>query len=299
MMPSGTVDQQFHCPYCRKAGDFAFLFNGRNYYHCPSCDLISATQTKDIDTVIAYYRERYFDDQSGDQMSGQRTNLYSHILNILAGYKKPGSLFDLGCGCGFFLKEARERGWQVFGVDPSRQSIDHAKSLIGDGVVCGTLEDIPANRQFDAIVLVNVFDHMVDGWRQLTKIQNLLASEGILYLRLPNGLFHSFLIRFFQLFSAGQFVQPLLIFHEYAVTPKTMKRCLSDVGFNDIHVFNAPLTEGHFHLAGWTPGRLTQKILIGLIWMFFKILEKLSGGLWVWGPSFHVIARKGPEGCSP
>jgi 2-polyprenyl-3-methyl-5-hydroxy-6-metoxy-1,4-benzoquinol methylase len=47
----------------------------------------------------------------------------------------------LGCGCGFFLKETRERGWQVLGVDPSRKLIEYDKLLIGDDVICGTLDD--------------------------------------------------------------------------------------------------------------------------------------------------------------
>jgi len=148
---SAVENEKLHCPYCRTLSGFSFPVHRRSYYRCPSCDLIFARQKEDINTVIAYYRNRYFDDQTGDQMSGQRTNIYRHILDVLEDYKNPGSLLDLGCGCGFFLKEASERGWQVFGVDPSRKSIDHAKSLIGNAVVCGTLDDVPTDRRFDAI----------------------------------------------------------------------------------------------------------------------------------------------------
>ncbi|MBU0653487.1 MAG: hypothetical protein KKG96_11515, partial [Proteobacteria bacterium] len=89
------------------------------------------------------------------------------------------------------------------------------------------------------------------------------------------------------------------IFHEYAITPRAIKRCLGDMGFVDIRVFNAHLTGGNFCPAGWTFAKLTMNILSSLIWGFSKFLEKLSGGRWLWGPSLQVIARKGTGGRRP
>lgn len=292
MTPPNAGDKKIYCPYCQTGSDFYFPFHSRTYYHCPSCDLIFARQEEDIKTVIAYYRNHYFADQTGDQMSGQRTNIYRHILDVMEDYKNPGSLLDLGCGCGFFLKEAAERGWQVSGVDPSQKSIAYARLLIGDNAVCGTLDDVPADRRFDAITLINVLDHMVDACRQLQKVKDLLAPEGILYLRFPNGYFHSFVMHLSLMLSAKQFMNPFLIFHEYAITPRAIKRCLGDMGFVDIQVFNAHLTGGNFCPVSWTFAKLTMKIISSLTWGFFKSLEKLSGGRWLWGPSLQVIARK-------
>lgn len=205
------------CPYCRSVCMLDFLFFEREYYHCPSCDLIFLQRKEDIKNHIDYYRESYYDDHTVDQLSGQRSDIYRHILDLLANYKNPGSLLDLGCGCGFFLKEAKERGWQVSGVDPSEKSIAYARSLIGDNVVCGTLDDVPTDRRFDAITLINVLDHMVDACRQLQKVQDLLTPEGILYLRFPNGSFHSFVMRLSLMLSSKQFMNRFLIFHERGV----------------------------------------------------------------------------------
>lgn len=279
------------CPYCRQMARFDFPSHSRTYYRCPSCDLIFARQKEDIKTIMAYYQNLYFDDYTEDQISGHRTNIYRHILDLLDGYKKHGSLLDLGCGCGFFLKEAKERGWQVSGVDPSEKSIEYARSMVGDNVVCGTLDDIPTDRRYDAITLINVLDHMVVPCRQLQKIKDLLVPDGILYLRFPNGSFHSFLMRLSLKFSSGQFMNSFLIFHEYAITPRFIKRCLGDMGFIDIQVFNSHLTGGNLFFTGWTFAKLAKKVISSLTWGFFKALEKLSGGRWLWGPSLQVIAR--------
>jgi 2-polyprenyl-3-methyl-5-hydroxy-6-metoxy-1,4-benzoquinol methylase len=292
-MSSTAVDETTDCPYCQTISYVGFPFSSRIYYRCPSCDLIFAkyqSETKTID----YYQTRYFDEYSGDQMSGQRTNIYRHILDVLEDYKDPGSLLDVGCGCGFFLEEASKRGWHIFGVDPSLKSIDYARSIVGNTVVCGTLDDVPTDRRYDAIVLINVLDHMVDAWQQLKKTQDRLAPAGILYLRFPNGLFHSFVLRFCRMLSAERFVKPFLIFHEYAFTPKAIKRFLIDMGFTEISVLNAKLTGGNMFTSGVSSAQIAHHIS-GMTWGFFKAIEKLSGGKWLWGPSLQVVAMKRDE----
>jgi len=99
---------------------------------------------------------------------------------------------------------------------------------------------------------------------------------------------HSFVMRLSLLLSAKQFMNPFLIFHEYAITPRAIKRCLYDMGFADIRIFNARLAGDDLFPVGGTFVKLTKKILRSLTWGFFKFLEKLSGRSWLWGPSLQV-----------
>jgi 2-polyprenyl-3-methyl-5-hydroxy-6-metoxy-1,4-benzoquinol methylase len=293
MVISGDGEKIIFCPYCHTLSNAYFLFNGRSYYHCPSCDLIFAKHENDGEAVIAYYQDCYFDENTEDQISGQRTDIYRHLLNLLEKNRKCGSLLDIGCGCGFFLNEAKARGWKVCGIDPSRKSVDYARSLIGDTVICGTLDDLPTGRQYDAITLINVLDHMVDPFRQLQKVRALLASDGILYLRFPNAFFHSFFMRLSGMILLRQFINSFLIFHEYAFTPRAIHRCLNDMGFANIRVVNSHLTGFNFGSFGREFGKLTGKIISHVIFLGGKLLEILSGGRWAWGPSLQVIAKKG------
>ncbi|MFH1985701.1 MAG: class I SAM-dependent methyltransferase [Pseudomonadota bacterium] len=299
MRPPGVSDRKkYNCPYCHTASDFYFPFHTRTYYNCPSCDLIFVKRKRGIKTSIAYYQNHYFDEYTKDQTSRYRTSIYRYILDVIEDSIGSGKILDLGCGCGLFLNEAKSRGWQVAGVDPSLKSVAYAKSIVGEYVTCGTLDDIPTDHWFDVITLINVLDHMVDACRQLQKVYNHLGSNGIIYLRFPNGNFHSFVMRLSLALSAKQFMNPFLVFHEYAITPRAIKRCLMDLGFQNIQVSNSPLAGDDL-----LPGkRLIAKSIIetirALIWGFFKSLEKLSGGRWLWGPSLQVIARKGIGGSS-
>ena len=56
----------------------------------------------------------------------QRDRLESFEALLPANRRR---LLDIGSGPGFFLKSAASRGWNVLGVEPSRQAAAHAKRL--------------------------------------------------------------------------------------------------------------------------------------------------------------------------
>ena len=291
MCLSDDAEKNF-CPCCRTRSPIAFSFSGRPYCQCPSCHLLFAKQKESPGSVLNYYRNGYFRDHIEDQLSGQRGDIYHRLLNLLSRRQKIGSLLDVGCGCGFFLREAKSRGWKVSGVDPSQKSIEYARAMVGDVVLCGTLDDIPANRCFDAITMINVLDHMVDAHEQLQKAIGLLADHGTLYLRFPNGLFHSFFMRLSQQGLPLGFIKSFLIFHEYSLTPQVIKRWLEELGLTRVLVLNAPLTGGQWSAGEGTFTRLLGKALKVLVWVGVKGLERISLRHWVWGPSLLVIAQK-------
>jgi hypothetical protein len=57
----------------------------------PGCDLIFKRQVKDEAHTLSYYEQRYFEDHSQDQTSGERTPVYRSILAVLGRYRTPGS----------------------------------------------------------------------------------------------------------------------------------------------------------------------------------------------------------------
>lgn len=110
----------------------------------------------------------------------------------------------------------------VMGVDSSEKSIDIAKTLVGDAAICGTLDDLPQEKRFDAVTLINVPDHMVDGGRQLEPIRNLLNPGGPLYLRFPNSVFYTFILHVSAKLSVNRYMNDFMVIHEYAVTHRAI-----------------------------------------------------------------------------
>lgn len=297
--PDAIVDD-ISCPYCTTRSPLYFSFYSRIFHHCSSCGLIfdGHWSAKD-ESYVTYYQNSYFDDHARTQLSGQRTAIYRHALQLLQRHKKPGSLLDVGCGCGFLLKEAKECGWRVFGVDPSEKSVAQARSLVGEGVLCGTLDDVPSDQRFDAITMINVLDDMVDAWVQLDKLHDLLAPQGIIYLRFPNGSFHSSVVRISRMLLRTQLFNPLVVFHMYAITPRTIGRWLGDTGFSPIRISNAPLTGGTDSSDQGAVVRIARRTVSLATETVLKGLETLTRGRWVWGPSVEVIAGKRKGGHRP
>jgi SAM-dependent methyltransferase len=97
-------------------------------------------------------------------------------------------LLDLGCWVGYLLAEARERGWDVLGVEPSAFAAAHARDVFGLDVVEEDLltVDLPAGT-FDAIVLGDVIEHLTDPLGALERIAPLLAPDGVLFLTVPDS----------------------------------------------------------------------------------------------------------------
>jgi len=282
MTLSAVGDEKIYCPYCQTVSNFDFPFYSRTYYHCPSCDLIFLRRKEDVKTVIAYYQNLYFDDHTEDQMSGHRTNIYRHVLDVLEGYKNPGSLLDLGCGCGFFLKEARNRGWDITGIDPSEESITYCDRLLGVAVANkGTLKDLSKEKVYDVITMINVLDHSTEPWSEIERASILLTPGGLVFLRFPNGIFHPILYKISKIFKLENFIKKFLVFHEYSFTPKFIRRLLTDYGFSKIVIQNARFSGGTFSK------RLFKKI-VGIVVKLYVI----SAGSFTVGPSLEVTARK-------
>jgi hypothetical protein len=80
-----------------------------------------------------------------EEERGQRATA-ARALARIERHVAPGALCDLGCWVGFLLAEARDRGWETVGVEPSRFASEYARERLGLDVRTGTLgdADLPA-----------------------------------------------------------------------------------------------------------------------------------------------------------
>ena len=118
------------CPYCNSEAKLDFAIWGRPYFRCGSCDLMyrGDLQVELKRDLFRHFEREYFSEYAHDQLSGSRNQIYTHILDVIEKETAVGRILDVGCGCGFFLKEAKDRGWNMEGVEPSKESVDYATS---------------------------------------------------------------------------------------------------------------------------------------------------------------------------
>lgn len=97
------------------------------------------------------------------------------------------SALEIGYGNGNFLGFARGRGIEVVGVEtqPALRARATAAGIENHAAV----DDLPPGRRFDLIVAFDVFEHVEPGALigLLQRLTALLAPQGVLLCRVPNG----------------------------------------------------------------------------------------------------------------
>lgn len=113
--------------------------------------------------------------------------VFKRAANLLIRYKNQGRVLDVGSGFGFFLKEMKERGWKVEGVEISKRAIDYTKNVLGLRVHPGHLEQIGfSDNQFDAITGFYLIEHLAHPMAFLEECYRILKPGGVLLLRYPH-----------------------------------------------------------------------------------------------------------------
>lgn len=285
------------CPYCGNSGDSYFTIRSWSYSRCAACDLIYLDIRKSYDDVVATYRQSGFNRYILEQVEGRRGRLFDHILDLVDEYIGTGRLLDVGTSCGFFLVAAREKGWEVKGVEPSMQSIELAREQNGLDVFQGTLPHYSDNSQFDVITFINVLEHSALPWREIDRASELLRPGGLLYLRFPNGFLHSRMHRVAHKFGLSKQICKFLVFHQYSFTPQYIRCLLHDHGFVRATVFHSPPSNADPHKL--LTAQTFSTYLRRFIYSIAKCTETMSRKRLFLGTSLEVTAIKSdyPNTC--
>lgn len=92
----------------------------------------------------------------------------------------------MGCATGYCLRAARERGWEVLGVDISEFAAQYAASQYGLRVVAGRLQDLECpDGHFDAVTMWDLLEHVLDPTGELLQANRVLRPGGVLALSTP------------------------------------------------------------------------------------------------------------------
>ncbi|WP_396621530.1 class I SAM-dependent methyltransferase [Marinobacter sp. W-8] len=96
------------------------------------------------------------------------------------------TLLDVGCGSGDFLMRAKEMGLSAIGCEPDEKAVVIGRRR-GLNIVAGNLESaaLPLTH-FDYITLNHVIEHVINPQTTLTKLHELIAPSGWLWMALPN-----------------------------------------------------------------------------------------------------------------
>lgn len=97
-------------------------YENKGLIKCKKCGFVFMEQIPTAQELDTYYKSYSY---SGEQYLSPLTILsYNLLLDEFEKYRKTNKILDVGCGRGYFLKEAKKRGWEIYGTEYSDKAIE-------------------------------------------------------------------------------------------------------------------------------------------------------------------------------
>lgn len=298
------------CPFCGEARH-EDIYKERGVLgivRCIGCDLIYVNpRLKNPEEVYWGDADKYFKEAKlifeGKAVHHRDPN-YLEDLKLIYRYKPKGNFLDVGTNMGFFLRNAKRWNWNLYGVEPSSSLSDIARKHFGLNVKTAFLEEAGFESDFfDVVTMTDVFEHIANPGKILNEVQRILKPGGILFVKVPNGLFNLFK---FKIAKRMGKLKDYDIFDSYEhvvhYSDKTLKKMLGKYGFKVVKIkIGKPIQlpawhkyVGHYYQYS-TPWRLDYKrqTVRSLLYLLSKIEFYLFGKrIGYLAPNIIVIARK-------
>jgi 2-polyprenyl-3-methyl-5-hydroxy-6-metoxy-1,4-benzoquinol methylase len=145
-------------------------------------------------------------------------------------HDRVSRLLDVGCGYGFFSREALRQGFDVTALEVSDHEAGVAESVVGLQPIRSSFEEFDSRAPFDAILMSQVLEHALEPSVWISKARELLRPGGVLAIAVPNfgGIFRRLLgVRDFMIIPPA---------HLNYFDPKSIATLLSRSGFTAIEV---------------------------------------------------------------
>lgn len=134
------------------------------------------------------YQSTYTDDEL--KQKKLRADLLLHTISQVSDLEK-GAFLEVGCGEGFLLNSALNKGLDVEGIDFSIHGINSFHPELTDRVHTGDAFDIlerfiADGKTVDFCVLQNILEHVIEPVKLINSVKAILSDKGVLVITVPN-----------------------------------------------------------------------------------------------------------------
>ena len=221
------------CEVCGSADtENLYDVDGFPIVRCRECSLVFVGRAPTEEELIALYDESYYEDADepgygGYRAAEERKRHHDRtLLDEIESLRAPGDLLEVGCAYGYFLDEARRRGWRVRGVEPSTHAARYATDELGLEVSCSAFTDLATESEsVDAVALWDVIEHVPNPRETVERAHAWLRPGGM--IALSTGDVASLAARL----HGADWSLMTPPWHQFYFSRSTLRRLLESVGF--------------------------------------------------------------------
>jgi SAM-dependent methyltransferase len=267
-------------------------------WRCANCGLVRTEPQLTPRELEPYYAEEYWGEggiEALDENWIRRDQ--RHRTGFLARFRTEGSVLDVGCGLGFFLRALDSKRWDRHGLEPMPVPYREAARALGSNRMHNAdliSAKLPPGK-FDAITFWDSLEHLPNPRAILQEAGRLLRPGGIILIGLPN--FGGYQARHF----GEDWFGLSLPHHFYHYTRATLTKLLESCGFRvrtmedragaeSYHSLKHSLLNRLTRLHGRRAGRLRYYAVKPFLHPWEWISTRLGGGA-----SLQVCAQLTPQ----
>lgn len=208
---------------------------------CVHCGFRHTLPIPAHEELIEVYEEQYYSTEKPDYIKRYEEDQewwdlcyddrYDYFEEHLPASRRK--ILDVGSGPALFLVRGKNRGWDVMGIEPSRQAAAYSKSLgldIKNGFLTSNTKDIGT---FDVVHMGEVLEHVPNPLEMLEITHQLLNPGGYVCIVVPND-YNPFqkVLRDVDHYSPWWVAAP---HHINYFEPSSLQHVLQRAGFDVVH----------------------------------------------------------------
>lgn len=234
----------------------------------------------------------YHRDKDYISFEGMFRNMFEKRFNIIQPHfahsaslkASRGKVLDIGCSNGVFLDLFKEKGWETWGTEPSKNALVARQK--GHKIQKVHIENakLPEN-YFDLVILNHTLEHLKNPLDVLKIANMVLNKNGFVFIDVPNfgSLSSKLLGKRWPYLLPGE--------HKHQFTKDSLSELLQKAGFKIIHwesrsglfEYANPLLELYQSLAG-----LKKRFMTDLLVFPYSLIATLLN----MGDSMSIIGKK-------
>jgi SAM-dependent methyltransferase len=277
------------CNICRsrvtRAADLQWQKDGYDILRCPCCGILFRADLPSPGDLHEIYGPAYFVEEAGctpgqgysDYLGDEQNHRMNAAarLKLLERYQPAGRLLDVGCAAGFFLDEARQRGWDAEGVELAVHMAAYARDSLGLSVRAAPFGEAQLEPgAYDAITMWDYLEHSIDPGADLQRASELLRPGGV--LAVSTGDAASIAARVFR--SRWHLLTPR--HHNFFFTKASLQKAFRGAGFEVVLTkYRSSLYSLHY---------MVHKLQTLTDWRLVSALARIAGRTRLAGPSIPI-----------